>query len=496
MLILSIDAGTTGVTAQLVNQLGLAVGRGYSEFEQHFPQPGWVEHLPEQIWQATLVAVRTALASGNDGAGVATSAVTAIGITNQRETVVVWDRQTLESPCPAIVWQDRRTANILSDAKFADAGERVRQATGLPLDPYFSSSKFLWIKRNLPEVWAGIESGQLALGTIDAYLLARITGGAVHSTDASNASRTQLMNLHTLKWDTELCELFEVPVSALPEIRPNIGHFGDSDPDEFLGISAPVTGMAGDQQSALFGQLAFEVGDAKCTYGTGAFLLQNTGNKTELGDPHLLATVAWVDAAGVATYALEGSVFVAGAAVQWLRDGLKIISSAAELEPLARDVEDNGGLYFVPALAGLGAPFWDPEVRGSFLGITRGTERGHFARATYEALAFQVRALIDAFKVAGGPSLSQLKTDGGAAISNLLMQTQADVLGISVSRPSNLDTTGLGAAFLAGLGAGAWSSKAKLQELARAGHETFSPRKEMSREYNLWLKAVAATRSW
>jgi len=501
MLILSIDAGTTGVTAQLVNQLGVAVGRGYSEFEQHFPQPGWVEHLPEQIWQATLVAVRAALVSGNDGAGVVTSAVTAIGITNQRETVAVWDRQTLESPCPAIVWQDRRTANILSDAKFADAGERVRQATGLPLDPYFSSSKFLWIKRNLPEVWAGVESGQLALGTIDAYLLARITGGAAHATDASNASRTQLMNLHTLEWDTELCDLFEVPVSALPVIRPNVGHFGDSAADEFLGISAPVTGMAGDQQAALFGQLAFEVGDAKCTYGTGAFLLQNTGGTPQLGDAHLLATVGWVDAEGVATYALEGSVFVAGAAVQWLRDGLKMISDADELEPLALSVSDNGGLYFVPALAGLGAPFWDPDVRGSFLGITRGTERGHFARATYEALAFQVRALIDAFKAAGGPALRELKTDGGAAASNLLLQTQADVLGIPVTRPANLDTTGLGAAFLAGIGAGVWADQAQLVAALQANSgsaagASFRPAARMEEQYGVWLRAVAATRSW
>ena len=492
MLILSIDAGTTGVTAQLVNVAGESVGRGYSEFEQHFPQPGWVEHLPEQIWQATLTAVRAALVA----AGVEASAVSAIGITNQRETVAVWDRETLHSPCPAIVWQDRRTADILADAKFKDSAERVRLATGLPLDPYFSSSKFLWIKRNLPEVWAEVDSGRFALGTIDAYLLARITGGAVHATDASNASRTQLMNLHTLEWDSELCELFEVPVSALPKIQANIGEFGQSAQEGFLGIQAPITGMAGDQQAALFGQLAFEVGEAKCTFGTGAFLLQNTGAKIELGDARLIATVAWVDAAGVATYALEGSVFVAGAAVQWLRDGLKMITSASELEPLAREVENNGGLYFVPALAGLGAPFWDPEARGSFLGITRGTERGHFARATYEALAFQVRALIDAFKAAGGPSLAELKTDGGAATSNLLLQTQADVLVTAVSRPGNLDTTGLGAAFLAGIGAGVWSGPQQLKALAQTAGQTFRPVARMENEYGVWLRAVAATQSW
>jgi glycerol kinase len=501
MLILSIDAGTTGVTAQLANQSGVAVSRGYSEFEQHFPQPGWVEHQPEQIWQATLVAVRAALASGNSGAGFEAAVVKAIGITNQRETVAVWDRQSLESPCPAIVWQDRRTADILSDAKFAESGERVRQASGLPLDAYFSSSKFLWIKRNLPGVWAEVESGRFALGTIDAYLLARITGGAVHATDASNASRTQLMNIHTLQWDAELCDLFEVPVSALPQIRPNVGDFGDSAAHEFLGISAPVTGMAGDQQAALFGQLAFEVGDAKCTYGTGAFLLQNTGDTPQLGDEHLLATVAWVDDAGVATYAFEGSVFVAGAAVQWLRDGLKMISSADELESLADSVSDNGGVYFVPALAGLGAPFWDPEVRGSFLGITRGTERGHFARATYEALAFQVRALIDAFKAAGGPGLCELRTDGGAAASALLLQTQADVLGIPVNRPANLDTTGLGAAFLAGIGAGVWANQKQLVAALQSNSSgdagaSFRPAARMEVQYGVWLRAVTATRSW
>ena len=480
------------MTAQLVDQSGLAVGRGYIEFEQHFPQPGWVEHQPEQIWQATLTAVRGAL----NAAGVESGAVSAIGITNQRETVAVWDRETLHSPCPAIVWQDRRTADILADAKFRDSAERVRLATGLPLDPYFSSSKFLWIKRNLPEVWAGVESGRFALGTIDAYLLARITGGAVHATDASNASRTQLMNLHTLAWDSELCELFEVPLSALPRIQANIGEFGLSAPEGFLGIEAPVTGMAGDQQAALFGQLAFEVGDAKCTYGTGAFQLQNTGPDPKLSDQRLIATVAWVDNAGKVTYALEGSVFVAGAAVQWLRDGLKMISNAEELEPLARAVEDNGGLYFLPALAGLGAPFWDPQVRGSFLGITRGTERGHFARATYEALAFQVRALIDAFKAAGGPPLNELRTDGGAATSDLLLQTQADVLGLPVTRPGNLDTTGLGAAYLAGLGAGIWYDFAQLKTLGAAAGQTFRPVARMENEYGVWLRAVAATRSW
>ncbi|MEY4742753.1 MAG: hypothetical protein RIR34_92 [Actinomycetota bacterium] len=489
MTILAIDAGTTGVTAQLIAADSSSLGKGYSEFEQHFPQPGWVEHQPEQIWQATLTAVRGALAS----AGLTSKDVTAIGITNQRETVVLWNRETLEAPTNAIVWQDRRTADLLSDAKFDAARQMVREVTGLPLDPYFSSSKLLWIKRNLPSVWAAVEAGKTAIGTVDSYLVARISGGNAHITDASNASRTQLFNLETLRWDARLLELFEVPESALPTITSCYGHLADADPAAFEGISAPITGMAGDQQAALFGQLAFSAGEAKCTYGTGAFLLRNTGSEIVATDPQLISTVAWVDPSGKPTYALEGAVFVAGAAIQWLRDGLQMISAAKDLEPLALTVPDNGGVYFVPALAGLGSPFWDPNVRGSFFGITRGTTKAHFARATFEALAFQVRALVDAMNAAVGDTIVELKTDGGVVNSNLMLQIQANVLGKTVSKPANLDTTGLGAAFLAGLGAGVWASTDDLAQVAGARVE---PNGSLEPEYQRWLQAVAAARSW
>lgn len=489
MTILAIDAGTTGVTAQLVDASGASVGRGYSEFEQHFPQPGWVEHQPEQIWKATLVAVAAALTDAHLGA----SDIAAIGITNQRETVAVWDRTDLTCPTNAIVWQDRRTADLLADPKFADSAGWVREITGLPLDPYFSSSKLHWMKRNLPEAWAGVEGGRLAIGTIDSYLVARISGGTSHITDASNASRTQLFNLRTLDWDPKLLELFEVPASALPKVTANFGMLAHSDPAHFMGIDAPITGMAGDQQAALFGQLALREGESKCTYGTGAFLLRNTGSEIVNTDPRLIATVAWVSPEGTPTYALEGAVFVAGAAIQWLRDGLQMVAVASELEPLARTVADNGGVYFVPALTGLGSPFWDPQVRGTIFGITRGTERGHFARATFEAIAFQVRSLIEAMNAAVGKRIMELKADGGVVNSPLMLQTQADALGIPVARPANLDTTGMGAAYLAGLGAGIWAGP---DDLAVTPGTVTAPTRPLETEYQTWIRAVAAARSF
>lgn len=488
-MILAIDAGTTGVTAQIIDADGALLGRGYHEVEQHFPKPGWVEHSPEQIWDATLTAVKAALFQADTGH----DHIRAIGITNQRETVAVWDRKTLKSPTNAIVWQDRRTSGLLDEPRFHDAAGWVREATGLPLDPYFSSSKLLWMKRNLPQVWAGVTDGSLAVGTIDSYLAARISGGAAHITDASNASRTQLFNIHTLQWDDKLLELFEVPKSALPRVVSNSGQLAESAPSEFLGISAPITGMAGDQQSALFGQLAHAEGQAKCTYGTGAFLLRNTGNKIVSTDPKLISTIAWLDTNGQPTYALEGSVFVAGAAIQWLRDGLQIIEAASELEVLAGTVAYSGGVCLVPAFTGLGAPFWDPDVRGAMFGVTRGTSRGHLARATFEALAFQVKALVDAMSVAVGQELTSLKVDGGVTRSSLMMQLQANALGIPIELPANFDTTGLGAAFLAGLGAGVWTSTAELhQQVAK----TFVPAGNLDLEYHRWLRAVAAARAF
>ena len=489
MTILAIDAGTTGVTVQLIDAQGNRLGKGYREFEQHFPKPGWVEHHPEQIWQATLSATAAALSD----AALGPTAVTAIGITNQRETVALWNRMTLAATTPAIVWQDRRTAELLDDERFQDAGVWVREVTGLPLDPYFSSSKLLWIKRNLPAVWAGVASGEAAIGTIDSYLVARLTGGASHITDASNASRTQLFNIHTMAWDSRLLDLFEVPEAALPKVVANWGKLAQTDPTAFLGITAPITGMAGDQQAALFGQLAHNPGDTKCTYGTGAFLLRNTGTEIVATDPKLISTVAWQTPDGTTTYALEGAVFIAGAAIQWLRDGLQIIESAAELEPLARSVPDNGGVYFVPALSGLGSPFWDPHVRGSLLGITRGTTKAHIARATFEAIAFQVKALVDAMAAAVGTEIPFLKMDGGVVNSTLMLELQANALGIPVSRPSNLDTTGLGAAYLAGFGAGIWHSAA---DLAGQTGLTSAPEEDLETEYRKWLAAVSLSRKF
>ena len=467
MAILAIDAGTTGVTALVIDGDGRTFARAYTEFEQHYPQPGWVEHDPEQIWQAVLTVVRGVLAE-------TPTAPTCIGITNQRETVVLWDKQTLRSPLNAIVWQDRRTAELLNDSKFRDAAERVQSLTGLPLDPYFSSSKLLWIKRNHPEIWRGVEAGSIAVGTIESYLVARMTGAREHITDASNASRTQLFNLKTGDWDDSLLELFEVPRVALPRVVPNYGKLAKTYPPAFLGLEIEITGMAGDQQAALFGQGCVEVGDAKCTYGTGAFMLMNTGDKIAESKNRLLATVAWQHPDGRLEYALEGSVFVAGAAVQWLRDGLGIISSASEVEELAASVPDSAGVTFVPALTGLGAPFWLADVRGSLQGITRGTTKAHLARATLEGIAYQVYWVFKAMSADAGVAASRIRVDGGAAANNLLMQIQADQLQCRIERPANLESTALGAAFFAGLGAGIWASADELAGLNPV-RSTFTP---------------------
>ena len=482
MAILAIDAGTTGVTALVVNSEGSIISRGYNEFEQHFPEPGWVEHDPEQIWSATLASCRSAIDKADEE-------ITCIGITNQRETAVVWNRNTLRSPAMAIVWQDRRTANMTSELEALNKNDWIRKRTGLNIDPYFTSSKFLWWKRNLPEVWQGVEDGSLALGTIDSYLAARLSGGALHITDASNASRTQLMNLQTGTWDPELAEAFGIPISALPKITSSWGHLGKTNAEHFLNLELPITGIAGDQQAALFGQLSFEVGDSKCTYGTGAFILTNTGAHIVQSDHQLLATVAWRSASGELTYASEGSVFAAGAAVQWLRDGLGIIATSPEVEALAMEAKSNQGVVFVPALTGLGAPFWDSEVRGTLLGITRGTNKSHIALATIEAIAFQVKAVVDAMASDLGKSLKALKVDGGAAANNLLLQIQSDLIETEVVRAKNLESTGFGAALLAGLGAGVWKSLSDLKDLnpAQAG---FQPKTDRRKDYERFLKAV------
>ena len=483
MSILAIDAGTTGVTALVIDKAGQIVSRGYSEFEQHFPQPGWVEHDPEQIWQATLAAVKQA---GAD------QSISCIGITNQRETAVIWDRQTLTSPTKAIVWQDRRTSVFTEELTAKNQGDWIRKKTGLNIDPYFTASKFLWWKRNHPEIWSGVENGKYALGTIDSYLVARLSGGKHHITDASNASRTQLMDLVSCQWDEQLLAAFEIPRIALPEIVACWGDLATTDPSSFLGITATITGMAGDQQAALFGQTGFDEGASKCTYGTGAFILTNTKDKIVISNRGLLATVAWKSPTGEVTYASEGSVFVAGAAVQWLRDQLGIISKSAEVEQLALSAGSSDGVVFVPALTGLGAPFWNSEIRGSLLGITRGTSKANIAYATLEAIAFQVGAVVNAMSEDSGKHVELLRVDGGAAANSLLLQIQADLLGAKVVRAKNLESTGLGAGLLAGLGSGVWSSLEQLRELNPAAEE-FEPESERSNSYSRWLQAVEAT---
>ncbi len=488
MSVLAIDAGTTGVTALVVTESGLVAGRGYQEFRQYFPQPGWVEHLPEDIWQATLTACREALA------GV--PPVSCVGLTNQRETAVIWDRRTLAAPRRAIVWQDRRTARLCDALRAAGHEPRITELTGLRLDPYFTGTKLTWLAEHDPAAWRGLAEGTLAAGTVDAYLIARLTAGARHVTDASNASRTLLFDIGTGQWSAELCELLRVPMRALPEVVPSTGVTARTDPGAFLGLSLPVAGIAGDQQAALFGQACFAPGDAKCTYGTGSFVLANTGRELVRSDAGLLSTVAWMDSSGALTYALEGSVFVTGAAVQWLRDGLGLLDNAAQSEALARTVPDSGGVVFVPALTGLGAPDWDPDARGAVFGITRGTTRAHLVRATLEAIAFEVRDVADLMLGgpggAGGPAL---RADGGAAANDLLLQLQADQLQIPVERPVVGETTALGAAFLAGLATGTWSSTRELAAAWRLDRR-FTPGPRDDEGYARWRQAVRLVKGW
>jgi glycerol kinase len=487
--VLAIDAGTTGVTALVVTAAGTIAARGYQEFGQHFPQPGWVEHAPEEIWQATLEACRSAL-SAYDG-----PELQAVGITNQRETVVLWDRETLGSPRRAVVWQDRRTAELCTRLREEGHEDRVAELTGLRLDPYFSGTKLRWIAEEEPHIWALVESGRYAVGTVDSYLIARMTRGTWHVTDVSNACRTLLFGLEQGDWSDELCGLFGVPRSALPDIVPNWGDIATTDPKSFLDLALPIAGVAGDQQSALFGQTCFEVGDTKCTYGTGSFILTNTG-PDPVRSEGLLTTAAWKAPDGELTYALEGSIFVTGAAVQWLRDGLQIVGSAAETEPIARTVSSSEGVVFVPALTGMGAPHWDPTARGLLAGLTRGTTRAHIVRATLEAIAFEVRDVVDTLPPSS--PLTSLTVDGGACANDLLCQLQADQLGVPVERPKIVDTTALGAAFLAGLGAGVWSSTGELRETWHLDRrfEPSGDRATADAAHARWRQAVERAKNW
>ncbi len=487
MAILAIDAGTTGVTALVVDERCTIRSRGYREFPQSFPRPGWVEHEPERIWQAVLASVKDALAAVDEQ-------VTAVAITNQRETVVVWDRRTLRAPRPAIVWQDRRSADIVDELRARAVEGNLRATTGLGLDPYFSSTKLLWLSRNEPALWSEVCAGRLVVGTVDSYLVSRLTKGSVHVTDATNASRTQLLDLRSAQWDEDLLELFDAPRRALPEVVPSIGVVGMTDPAAFLGLTLPIAGIAGDQQAALFGQACFEVGDTKCTYGTGAFILMNTGPRIFASQRGLLTTIALQDHDGRLTYALEGSVFVAGAAVQWLRDGLGIIETAGDVESLAESVGSSEGVVFVPALTGLGAPHWDPHARGTIVGITRGTTAAHIARATLESIAFQVQDVVDAMAADSGGRLTSLRVDGGAAADDLLLQLQADALQARVIRGTALEMTGLGAAFLAGLATGVWSSRSELRRATRTDR-VFEP-SGRTLDHGNWVRAVERARDW
>ncbi len=500
MSVLAIDAGTTGVTALIVAADGSVTSRGYAEFSQYFPEPGWVEQAPGGIWEATLAACRDAIAAHGGG-----DAISCVGITNQRETAVVWDRVSLIAPHRAIVWQDRRTARIC--AEFRDAGHEdlVARLTGLRLDPYFTATKLTWLARNATAMWADVVGGSVAIGTVDSYLIARLTGGRRHVTDASNASRTLLFDINAGRWSEPLCDLFGVPMSALPEVGPSTGVIGSTDPEAFLGLSLPVAGIAGDQQAALFGQACYGPGASKCTYGTGSFLLTNTGRRLVRSGAGLLTTVAWMDSSGALTYALEGAVFVTGAAIQWLRDGLGVIHSASDSEELARSVDDSGGVVFVPALTGLGAPDWDPDARGAIFGLTRGVTRAHLARATLEAIAFEVRDVVDVMTAeagagpgtgaGAGAGVVPLRVDGGAAANNLLMQIQADQLQQPVERPVVAETTGLGAAFLAGLATGVWSSTGELAATWQLDRR-FDPGTRDDSAHQRWREAVRRSLRW
>ena len=495
-IVVAIDAGTTGVRAFAVDADGVPIGRSYREFTQHFPEPGWVEHDPNEIWETT----RTVLAElvGELGRPVA-----AIGITDQRETVVAWDRRTGEPRHRAIVWQDRRTAGRCDQLRDAGELERVRELTGLVLDPYFSSTKFEWLLGP-----GGVTpDDDLLLGTVDTWLVWKLTGGASHVTDPSNASRTMLYDLRHGAWSDELCDLFGVPLRSLPEVRPSTGRFGVTVDGCGAPAGVPITGIAGDQQAALFGQACVRPGMAKNTYGTGSFVLLNVGEECPEPTEGLLTTVAWTlpaevlggSGGGTVThYALEGSIFVTGAAVQWLRDGLGVIDEASELGPLAETVEDTGGLMIVPAFTGLGSPYWDPYARGTILGITRGVGRAHLARAVVESMAYQTRDVVDAMCEASGATIDELRVDGGAAAMDLLLQVQADQLGVPVARSAVAETTALGAAYLAGLGAGVWSTAEEVGARWRADAvvQPAEDRTAADAGFQMWCRAVERSRGW
>ncbi len=492
--LMAIDQGTTGTTVLIFDQGARVVGRGYAEFTQYYPQPGWVEHDAVEIWDGTRKVVQQALADG----GCRYADIAAIGITNQRETSVLWDRASGQPLGRAIVWQDRRTAAVCDALKQAGHQETIREKTGLVIDPYFSGTKLAWLLEHLPDARNRAIAGDLAFGTIDSWLLWNLTGGACHITDYSNASRTMLYNIHALAWDDEILKLLDIPVAVLPEVRPSSSVYGRTEPGLFDGAAIPVAGMAGDQQAALFGQACYEPGLAKNTYGTGSFILMNTGASVIRSRENLLTTIAWGLEGEPVQYALEGSVFVSGAAVQWLRDGLGIIASAAETEELARSVDSTDDVFFVPALVGLGAPHWDPYARGAIVGLTRGTTRAHLVRATLESIAYQSRDVMQAMERDAGVALQELRADGGAAVNEFLMQFQADILGVAVEVPVVHETTAMGAAYLAGLAVGMWQNvdEIEAQWACARRYEPLMSAEDRERRYARWQDAVNRSRGW
>jgi glycerol kinase len=489
-MILSIDQGTTGTTCLVFSEQAEPIGRSYREFTQHFPRPGWVEHDAAEIWEVTLAVAGEALAD----AGVRPGELQAVGITNQRETVCAWDPTTGEPLHRAIVWQDRRTAGRCDQLRRQGVEPLIRERTGLVLDPYFSATKIEWLLAHVDGLRERAQSGRAVFGTVDAWLIFKLCGEAL--TDPSNASRTMLFDLARGCWDPELLELFDVPERALPKVVPSCGALATTRPESFHGHAVPVGGVAGDQQAALFGQACVDPGDGKNTYGTGSFVLQNAGYRPPRPVPGLLATVAW----GIGprlSYALEASIFVTGAAVQWLRDGLGIIATAAESEDLARGLEANDGVYFVPALTGLGSPHWDPYARGTIVGLTRGSTRAHLARAALESIAYQTVDAVNAISAVSGEQLTELRADGGATVNAWLMQFQADVLGVPVILPEIPETTALGAAYLAGVGTGLWTIDHVQGSFSeRARYEPRMSREERDELLAGWRRALERARGW
>jgi glycerol kinase len=491
--ILALDQGTTSSRAILFDKAGRLIGTAQQEFPQIYPKPGWVEHDPEAIWETQLKVARDVLAGQN----LTADDVEAIGITNQRETTVVWNRETGKPVYNAIVWQDRRTAAFCDQLKAEGFDRTIQEKTGLVTDAYFSGTKVAWILDNVPGARELAEAGKLAFGTIDSFLAWRLSGGRLHITDVSNASRTMLYDIHKRWWSTTMLKRLNIPNAILPQVVPSSMVYGETDPSIF-GKAIRIAGMAGDQQAATFGQACYEPGLVKNTYGTGCFMLMNTGDQAVPSRNNLLTTVAWTVGQGAMQYALEGSVFIAGAAIQWLRDEMKLISSAAESEALARSIPDTGGVYVVPAFVGLGAPYWDQYARGTIVGLTRGTGRAHVVRAALESIAYQTRDVLDAMRADSGLELQALRVDGGAVRNDFLMQFQADILGVPAQRPVVTETTALGAAYLAGLATGFWSSQ---EEIARqwAVERTFEPNMSDDQRMSLyagWKRAVRRAQAW